>query len=462
MSSPVGYPQRNAYPMFSETSKGDVPVGKDGANLIPVMAIQSPSSGVVRNSLGELVWRRGWNQLLDPSKTPTLIKTPAAYAAFALDATLRCPASSYPAVSQTIAAGDNATKEMRYDSIGAPFSLGPDDTLLIPVWIGPEGPGAASLDVRVSSEAVMSTSWRSRSISALRSGWQIVALRNGDTWAYTGAATAADTVRGIRLRIANGGGVKVAFGSPHYARHGYAKSAIVFSADDVPHSFLDLAIPLIESYGWTTTLNLVVKYAIDSTPDYISLAEARELIKRGHEIRAHSMNHADITACTDDEMRVELTGAADFWRSAGILTASKMLAWPFLANDARTRAAAKAAGYKTARGRSGPVSSWVPGLAPYNYGALSGELAISASVDAFIEQYLVTGVSFEFYLHQTIPGGGGNPNYPGASKHYLDHLRRWCDQIKAAEIAGRCVVCTSSDAWRLMGIDPFEDDLLDV
>ena len=44
MSSPVGYPQRGAYPMFSETSKGDVPVGKDGTNLIPVMANVTSSS----------------------------------------------------------------------------------------------------------------------------------------------------------------------------------------------------------------------------------------------------------------------------------------------------------------------------------------------------------------------------------------------------------------------------------
>lgn len=47
MSSPVGYPQRNAYPMFSSTSQGDVPVGKNGANLIPVMAnVITPSGGI--------------------------------------------------------------------------------------------------------------------------------------------------------------------------------------------------------------------------------------------------------------------------------------------------------------------------------------------------------------------------------------------------------------------------------
>lgn len=46
MSSPVGYPQRNAYPMFSSTSQGDVPVGKNGTNLIPVMASISSSGGV--------------------------------------------------------------------------------------------------------------------------------------------------------------------------------------------------------------------------------------------------------------------------------------------------------------------------------------------------------------------------------------------------------------------------------
>lgn len=49
MSSPVGYPQRNAYPMFSSTSQGDVPVGKNGADVTPVMANVTTSSGEVGN-----------------------------------------------------------------------------------------------------------------------------------------------------------------------------------------------------------------------------------------------------------------------------------------------------------------------------------------------------------------------------------------------------------------------------
>lgn len=52
MSSPVGYPQRNAYPMFSSTSQGDVPVGKNGTNLIPVMANVTPPDEGVANSIG--------------------------------------------------------------------------------------------------------------------------------------------------------------------------------------------------------------------------------------------------------------------------------------------------------------------------------------------------------------------------------------------------------------------------
>lgn len=46
MSSPVGYPQRNAYPMFSSTSQGDVPAGKNGANLIPLMVTTTSAQGV--------------------------------------------------------------------------------------------------------------------------------------------------------------------------------------------------------------------------------------------------------------------------------------------------------------------------------------------------------------------------------------------------------------------------------
>ena len=46
MSSPVGYPQRNAYPMFSSTSKGDTPVGVDGGLNYPLMVTTSSSGGV--------------------------------------------------------------------------------------------------------------------------------------------------------------------------------------------------------------------------------------------------------------------------------------------------------------------------------------------------------------------------------------------------------------------------------
>jgi len=62
MSSPVGYPQRNAYPMFSSTSQGGVPVGENGANLIPVTASTS-AQGVVINPIryGYVTARAGWN-----------------------------------------------------------------------------------------------------------------------------------------------------------------------------------------------------------------------------------------------------------------------------------------------------------------------------------------------------------------------------------------------------------------
>ena len=53
MSSPVGYPQRNAYPMFSETSKGDTPVGVDGGLKYPLMVTTSSSGGVEKIYAGD-------------------------------------------------------------------------------------------------------------------------------------------------------------------------------------------------------------------------------------------------------------------------------------------------------------------------------------------------------------------------------------------------------------------------
>lgn len=46
MSSPIGYPQGNAYPMFSSTSVGDVPVAV-GKEKTPVYSSTSPDGGVV-------------------------------------------------------------------------------------------------------------------------------------------------------------------------------------------------------------------------------------------------------------------------------------------------------------------------------------------------------------------------------------------------------------------------------
>ena len=45
MSSPIGYPQGNAYPMFSETSVGDNPVAV-GKDKTPLMVQTSSDGGV--------------------------------------------------------------------------------------------------------------------------------------------------------------------------------------------------------------------------------------------------------------------------------------------------------------------------------------------------------------------------------------------------------------------------------
>ena len=89
MSSPVGYPQRNAYPMFSSTSKGDTPVGVDGGLKYPLMAtttslgwVEDLSAGLViapesaqialiGDSRMEAVWYRWSIAVSSPSGIPT-------------------------------------------------------------------------------------------------------------------------------------------------------------------------------------------------------------------------------------------------------------------------------------------------------------------------------------------------------------------------------------------------------
>lgn len=59
------------------------------------------------------------------------------------------------------------------------------------------------------------------------------------------------------------------------------------------------------------------------------------------------------------------------------------------------------------------------------------------------------------YGHTAIAGGTSTPNnYPGANSFYADHLKRWCDIVAAHEDAGRCVVTTVSEYFKLCGINP--------
>lgn len=80
-------------------------------------------------------------------------------------------------------------------------------------------------------------------------------------------------------------------------------------------------------------------------------------------------------------------------------------------------------------------------------------------VDATLNGVCLRGQSCITYMHDTVDGGSGIDSYPGANKHYADHLRRWCQLVAAHVKAGRAECFTVSQYFRACGIDPELDDV---
>src|SRR5690606_33124159 len=142
------------------------------------------------------------------------------------------------------------------------------------------------------------------------------------TWQNNGAQTNSTSTRSIRVRAgaiaAQSAEVEVYFGALFTAPAGWAKGAIMWMADDVPKSFNDLAIPIIESYGWKCNRAIATTYSTDNSENYIPINDVKKDHERGHEIWNHLRRHEDMDATTTAQKTRALKASADYWKSIGI------------------------------------------------------------------------------------------------------------------------------------------------
>lgn len=502
MSSPVGYPQRNAYPMFSSTSQGDVPVGKNGANLIPVMANVTPSSGgVVFDDMGVEWVKNPITGILRVKRAPegvnSLINTPPTVRFAPVDAShvltcttsgtatfsvsdVACPITGMKMLKMVVPPGDNSTQEVRFYSIAADkrFSMDPDDIWFCPIRVESDINSAPNMFLRVADTPTPGgTRYRQLGFSAdqWRPGTNVLSCLNVETlvnsitygtagtsitsvWAEDagGLMTPGATIQSISQRFTNVGGLTVYIGCIATAKPGWAKSVFVWEADDVPLSFWQLAIPEYEKRGIPVTLNVVPGYT--NRAGYMTRAQVRDAIRRGHEISGHAWFHENSVSNAAIYPNA-LAQARRHWIENGVETAIKTMAWVQTDHNAAARQMALDAGIQFARGSSGRFASPIcPAAGPRCLPSVSTEISNSWQVDTLINGAAKRGQIMRTYQHTTVAGGESTNNYPDAVQHYLAHKIRWLDRFVAERDAGRAIAVTWTDCLRLSGIDPMRGE----
>jgi peptidoglycan/xylan/chitin deacetylase (PgdA/CDA1 family) len=137
---------------------------------------------------------------------------------------------------------------------------------------------------------------------------------------------------------------------------------IVISFDDDWQSQYVNAVPLLRKYGFTATFFIWVRAV--GRAHHMTWDEIRELDVQGMEIGCHTLTHLILPKLkSDDMLRREIVSAKDMIE-ARIGHAVTSLAYPFGQYDERVVAAARVAGFTTAR------STW-PGVFHTKDGLLS-------------------------------------------------------------------------------------------
>ena len=89
---------------------------------------------------------------------------------------------------------------------------------------------------------------------------------------------------------------------------------VVLSFDDGYLCDYAVVAPILARYDWPAVLNLTartIQPGGDLSPDQVTV-----LVRLGWEIDAHSLDHADLTALADDQLRKEVAGSRTALRTA--------------------------------------------------------------------------------------------------------------------------------------------------
>ncbi|MDP4604319.1 MAG: polysaccharide deacetylase family protein [Solirubrobacteraceae bacterium] len=125
---------------------------------------------------------------------------------------------------------------------------------------------------------------------------------------------------------------------------GLPDKPLVISFDDGYLSHTVTARPILQAAGWPGVLNLEGK---NIGKGGLTTTQVEGLIAAGWEIDSHTLTHPDLTASDDASLKTELVDSRKLLQEKFNVPAN-FFCYPAGKNDARVRAAVKAAGYKGA------------------------------------------------------------------------------------------------------------------
>jgi peptidoglycan/xylan/chitin deacetylase (PgdA/CDA1 family) len=158
---------------------------------------------------------------------------------------------------------------------------------------------------------------------------------------------------------------------------------VIISFDDDWEGQYRYALPLLKKYGYTATFYIWV--IVVGRNHHMSWNEIKELSRNGMQLGCHTITHPYLTRIRSDEvLQHELAGARqDIEAHAGVAVTT--LAYPFGQYNERVVAAAKAAGFTSAR------STW-PGVVHSREGlySLTGLIRTESekSLEDSVQRYL--------------------------------------------------------------------------
>lgn len=401
------------------------------------------------------------------------------------------PSAGLPMAKVTIPSGNTAWHTVTYEDVPA-IEMDDFDVWMTSVYV-PDIKSTIEVEIQISPGPVIGGDYRTFAFTVadrqINRGYNLLTCLHNESkifltqynvfrthirqnWDDVGTATKDDSVRSIAVRCrtvtAEAADTEVYLGNVFTAPQGWAKGVVCWAADDVQESFIDLAGPVIESYGWKYNLSITSMYAADPPGNppgangHAPISRIFEVKNKGHEIWGHCRRHENMDTEDTAGKTKAIIQANAYWRGIGIESASRFMSWPGGNFDDEAISIVKNDNMLLAASVSGDeINPYMVGVNPYNLNRFSIDRANSWQIDTQINGCALRGTMIFAYGHGVLQGAPDDNVSPGPNRIYVEHLKRWCDRVKEYEEDGKLVVTTPLRYLRMCGIDPDTHNFLE-